>query len=64
MKAGRVTKHTDSPTVTSFLHSDEIKMAGMDLGATGQLQLMMRGTKGAGKKIPKADRTLPYDSLK
>jgi hypothetical protein len=48
MKAGRVTKHTDSPTVTSFLHSDEIKMAGMDLGATGQLQLMMRGTKGAG----------------
>lgn len=34
MKTDHVTKHTDSPTVPSFLHGDEIKRAGIDLRAS------------------------------
>lgn len=48
MKAGRVAKHTDSPTVTSSLHDDGIGRAGSNLGASGSLQLTMRLTEGTG----------------
>lgn len=48
MKAGRVSKHTDSPTVTSALHSDATGRAGINLGASGSLQLMTRLTEGTG----------------
>lgn len=60
-EAGHVTKHTDSPTVTSWLPSDDSERVGTNLRASGCLQFMMRLTKGPGLRIPLADRRLPNE---
>ena len=46
MKVGHVTERTADNQVASILDSDEMDRAGIDLGATGRLQLMAKLAEG------------------
>ena len=46
MKVGHVTERTGETQGTSLLDSDEMDRAGIDLGATGRLQLMAKLAEG------------------
>lgn len=46
MKVGHVTERTDLAQGPSFLDSDELDRTGIDLGATGRLQLMAKLAEG------------------
>lgn len=54
MKVGHVTERTDVSQGPSFLDSDELDRTGIDLGATGRLQLMAKLAEGTGFEIPAA----------
>ncbi|XP_030021440.1 RNA-binding protein 39 isoform X2 [Manduca sexta] len=53
MKVGNVTERTDGGSSTRF-DADELDRAGIDLGATGRLQLMFKLAEGTGLQIPPA----------
>ncbi|XP_052756879.1 RNA-binding protein 39 isoform X1 [Galleria mellonella] len=53
MKVGHVTERTDGGSSTRF-DADELDRAGVDLGATGRLQLMFKLAEGTGLQIPPA----------
>ena len=46
MKVGHVTERTADAQGASLLDSDEMDRAGVDLGATGRLQLMAKLAEG------------------
>jgi RNA-binding protein 39 len=46
MKVGNVTERSDSAQGPSILDSDELDRTGIDLGATGRLQLMFKLAEG------------------
>jgi len=52
MKVGHVTERTAENQGASLLDSDEMDRAGIDLGATGRLQLMAKLAEGTGFEIP------------
>ncbi|KAE8633534.1 hypothetical protein XENTR_v10001906 [Xenopus tropicalis] len=54
MKVGHVTDHLEGGGEASFLDSDELERTGIDLGATGRLQLMTKLAEGTGLQIPLA----------
>lgn len=54
MKVGHVTERSDTSQGPSFLDSDELDRTGIDLGATGRLQLMAKLAEGTGFEIPPA----------
>ncbi|XP_064467269.1 RNA-binding protein 39-like isoform X2 [Ornithodoros turicata] len=54
MKVGHVTERTDASQAPSFLDSEELDRSGIDLGATGRLQLMAKLAEGTGFQIPQA----------
>nr|CAD7576542.1 unnamed protein product [Timema californicum] len=54
MKVGHVTERTDSTQGPSILDSDDLDRTGIDLGATGRLQLMFKLAEGTGLQIPQA----------
>ncbi|XP_075733347.1 RNA-binding protein 39-like protein Caper isoform X1 [Rhipicephalus microplus] len=49
MKVGHVTERTDVSQAPSFLDSEELDRSGIDLGATGRLQLMAKLAEGSRK---------------
>lgn len=53
MKVGNVTERLDMGTHTS-LDTDEADRSGIDLGATGRLQLMFKLAENAGLAVPQA----------
>lgn len=53
MKVGNVTERLDVNTNAS-LDTDEMDRSGIDLGATGRLQLMFKLAEGAGLVVPQA----------
>lgn len=54
MKVGHVTERTAENQGSSALDTDEMDRAGVDLGATGRLQLMAKLAEGTGFEIPQA----------
>lgn len=59
MKVGNVTERSDSAQGPSILDSDELDRTGIDLGATGRLQLMFKLAEGEfGKGIKYMDSTV------
>ncbi|KAB0798638.1 hypothetical protein PPYR_09631 [Photinus pyralis] len=55
MKVGNVTERLDLQSQgPSILDSDELDRSGIDLGATGRLQLMFKLAEGAGLRVPEA----------
>ena len=54
MKVGHVTERTAGDPGSSFFDNDEMDRAGVDLGATGRLQLMAKLAEGTGFQIPQA----------
>lgn len=54
MKVGHVTERTMGEPGSSFFDNDEMDRAGVDLGATGRLQLMAKLAEGTGFQIPQA----------
>ncbi|GFS64572.1 RNA-binding protein 39 [Nephila pilipes] len=54
MKVGTVTDRTDLVQGPSFLDTEEMDRAGIDLGATGRLQLMAKLAEGTGFELPQA----------
>ncbi|KAF7281368.1 hypothetical protein GWI33_004851 [Rhynchophorus ferrugineus] len=55
MKVGNVTERIDLQSQgPSLLDSDELDRSGIDLGATGRLQLMFKLAEGAGMQVPAA----------
>ncbi|KAK3085778.1 hypothetical protein FSP39_008600 [Pinctada imbricata] len=52
MKVGHVTERQGDIQAGSVLDSDEMDRAGIDLGATGRLQLMAKLAEGTGFQIP------------
>uniref|UniRef100_A0A336LJK2 CSON003667 protein n=1 Tax=Culicoides sonorensis TaxID=179676 RepID=A0A336LJK2_CULSO len=54
MKVGNVTERLDIEKAHNNLDIDEMDRSGIDLGATGRLQLMFKLAEGAGLPIPKA----------
>lgn len=46
MKVGNVQERTDNIAGTSILDTDELDRSGIDLGATGRLQLMYKLAEG------------------
>ncbi|RZF34761.1 hypothetical protein LSTR_LSTR007813 [Laodelphax striatellus] len=55
MKVGNVTERTEFVSQgPSMLDSDELDRSGIDLGATGRLQLMFKLAEGTGMQIPPA----------
>lgn len=46
MKVGHVTDRGDGSTDVSFLDNDDLERSGIDLGATGRLQLMAKLAEG------------------
>lgn len=54
MKVGNVTERTDLMQGNSLLDTDELDRSGIDLGATGRLQLMFKLAEGTGLEIPPA----------
>ncbi|XP_026463154.1 RNA-binding protein 39-like isoform X2 [Ctenocephalides felis] len=57
MKVGNVTERLDLQTGQSSLDTDELDRSGIDLGATGRLQLMFKLAEGAGLAVPQAAAT-------
>lgn len=53
MKVGNVTERLDV-TAHASLDTDEMDRSGIDLGATGRLQLMFKLAEGAGLAVPQA----------
>lgn len=53
MKVGNVTERLDSNT-NATLDTDDMDRSGIDLGATGRLQLMFKLAEGAGLAVPQA----------
>ncbi|KAM9328918.1 putative RNA-binding protein 23 [Gastrophryne carolinensis] len=54
MKVGHVTDRSDGSTDVSFLDNDDLERSGIDLGATGRLQLMAKLAEGTGLQMPVA----------
>ncbi|XP_063310932.1 probable RNA-binding protein 23 isoform X3 [Pelobates fuscus] len=54
MKVGHVTDRVDGSCDISFLDNDELEKSGVDLGATGRLQLMAKLAEGTGLQMPLA----------
>ncbi|CAH1779816.1 unnamed protein product [Owenia fusiformis] len=54
MKVGHVTERTPDPQGSNALDTDELDRAGIDLGATGRLQLMAKLAEGTGFQLPQA----------
>ncbi|XP_069817721.1 probable RNA-binding protein 23 isoform X3 [Dendropsophus ebraccatus] len=54
MKVGHVTDKADGSTDVSFLDNDDLERSGIDLGATGRLQLMAKLAEGTGLQMPLA----------
>ncbi|KAG8596185.1 hypothetical protein GDO81_001766 [Engystomops pustulosus] len=54
MRVGHVMDRADGTTDTSFLDNDDLERSGIDLGATGRLQLMAKLAEGTGLQIPLA----------
>lgn len=54
MKVGNVTERTDLIQGPSLLDTDELDRSGIDLGATGRLQLMFKLAEGTGLELPQA----------
>ncbi|KAG8179491.1 hypothetical protein JTE90_027203 [Oedothorax gibbosus] len=54
MKVGTVTDRTDLVQGPSYLDTEEMDRAGIDLGATGRLQLMAKLAEGTGFELPQA----------
>nr|CAD7203377.1 unnamed protein product [Timema douglasi] len=52
MKVGHVTERTDSTQGPSILDSDDLDRTGIDLGATGRLQLMFKLAEGTVVTFP------------
>jgi RNA-binding protein 39 len=52
MKVGHVTERLGETTGPSALDTDDMDRAGIDLGATGRLQLMAKLAEGTGFEIP------------
>lgn len=52
MKVGNVTERTENAQGPSILDTDELDRTGIDLGATGRLQLMYKLAEGTGLAIP------------
>jgi len=52
MKVGNVTERLDVTTHHASLDTDEMDRSGIDLGATGRLQLMFKLAENAGLEIP------------
>lgn len=50
MKVGNVTERTDGGSSSRF-DADELDRAGVDLGATGRLQLMFKLAEGTGLQV-------------
>lgn len=50
MKVGHVTERTDGGSNSRF-DADELDRAGVDLGATGRLQLMFKLAEGTGLQV-------------
>ncbi|XP_063769640.1 probable RNA-binding protein 23 isoform X3 [Pseudophryne corroboree] len=67
MKVGHVTERADGNTDVSFLDSDDLERSGIDLGATGRLQLMAKLAEGTGLPLPLAalqlNGSIPLTSL-
>jgi RNA-binding protein 23/39 len=53
MKVGNVTERVDIGGHTS-LDNEDVDRTGIDLGATGRLQLMFKLAEGAGLAVPQA----------
>lgn len=53
MKVGNVTERIDAGGHTS-LDNEDVDRTGIDLGATGRLQLMFKLAEGAGLAVPQA----------
>ena len=54
MKVGNVSERADLQQGASLLDNDELDRSGIDLGATGRLQLMFKLAEGAGLQVPAA----------
>ncbi|XP_063876056.1 RNA-binding protein 39-like isoform X2 [Scylla paramamosain] len=54
MKVNHVTERSETQQGSSLLDSDEMERAGIDLGATGRLQLMAKLAEGTGLQLPAA----------
>ncbi|KAK4324685.1 hypothetical protein Pmani_004685 [Petrolisthes manimaculis] len=54
MKVNHVTERSENQQGSSLLDSDEMERAGIDLGATGRLQLMAKLAEGTGLQLPAA----------
>ncbi|XP_053558281.1 probable RNA-binding protein 23 isoform X2 [Bombina bombina] len=54
MKVGHVTDRADGGYDVSILDSEELEKSGVDLGATGRLQLMAKLVEGTGLQMPLA----------
>lgn len=54
MKVGHVTERTAENQMGGGLDTDDMDRAGVDLGATGRLQLMAKLAEGTGFEIPQA----------
>lgn len=54
MKVGNVTERLDMNTNGGSLDNDEMDRSGIDLGATGRLQLMFKLAENAGLAVPQA----------
>lgn len=54
MKVGNVQERTDNIAGSSLLDTDELDRSGIDLGATGRLQLMYKLAEGTGMQLPPA----------
>ncbi|XP_075067440.1 putative RNA-binding protein 23 [Mixophyes fleayi] len=54
MKVGHVTERADGNAEVSFLDVDELERSGLDLEATGRLQLMAKLAEGTGLQVPLA----------
>jgi RNA-binding protein 23/39 len=54
MKVGNVTERLDVGTSQTSLDTDDTDRNGIDLGATGRLQLMFKLAEGAGLAVPRA----------
>ncbi|XP_073431541.1 probable RNA-binding protein 23 isoform X9 [Dendrobates tinctorius] len=70
MRVGHVTDRDNGNSDVSFLDDDDLERRGIDLGATGRLQLMAKLAEGTGLQIPLAAQAalnlnggLPFTAL-
>ncbi|XP_077155236.1 putative RNA-binding protein 23 isoform X4 [Ranitomeya variabilis] len=70
MRVGHVTDREYGNSDVSFLDNDDLERSGIDLGATGRLQLMAKLAEGTGLQIPLAAQAalnlnggLPFTAL-